>query len=172
VQPETPKVDTGNTVGVILSGNARNIASPATTLTSSSAPPELVLSASAGASSAKASQQSNVSNAYSEGVTIDVRNAAVQDEPIMAAVSLPKSSATSGTGFSFELPSNIRELVQTPDNVQATLPNGAPLPAWLKFNAQTLRFEAAAVPDGAFPLQVAVQLGKQRVLVVISERTE
>jgi autotransporter-associated beta strand protein len=172
VQPETPKVDAGNTVGVILSGNAHNIASPATTLTSSSAPPELVLSASAGSSSAKASQQSNVSNANSEGVTIDVRNAAVQDEPIMAAVSLPKGSATSGTGFSFELPSNIRELVQTPDNVQATLPNGGSLPAWLKFDAQAMRFEASAVPDGAFPMQVAIQLGKQRVLVVISERTE
>ena len=170
--PETPQVDTGNTVGVILSGNARSITSPGTTLTSSSAPPELVLSASAGTSSAKSSQQSNVSNANSEGVTIDVRNAAVQDEPIMAAVSLPKGSATSGTGFSFELPSNLRELVQTPDNVQATLPNGGPLPAWLKFNAQALRFEASAVPNGAFPMQVAIQLGKQRVMVVISERTE
>ncbi len=81
-------------------------------------------------------------------------------------------SVRSGTGLSFELPSNIRELVQTPDNVQATLPNGGPLPAWLKFNAQTLRFEASAVPDGAFPLQVAIQLGKQRVMVAISERTE
>jgi hypothetical protein len=91
---------------------------------------------------------------------------------MMAAVSLPKGSATSGTGFSFELPNNIRELVQTPDNIQATLPNGGPLPAWLKFNAQALRFEASAVPDGAFPMQVAIQLGKQRVMVVISERAE
>jgi hypothetical protein len=101
-----------------------------------------------------------------------VRNAGLQNEPIMAAVSLPKGTSTSGTGFSFELPSNIRDLVQTPGNVQATLPNGAPLPAWLKFIAQTLRFESAAVPDGAFPLQVMMLLGTQRVLVVISERTE
>ncbi|WP_158235681.1 hypothetical protein [Limnohabitans sp. G3-2] len=36
---------------------------------------------------------------------------------------------------------------------------------------QALRFEAAAVPDGAFPMQVIMQLGNQRVLVVISERT-
>jgi hypothetical protein len=32
--------------------------------------------------------------------------------------------------------------------------------------------EGAALPDGAFPLQVVIPLGSQRVLAVISERTE
>jgi hypothetical protein len=52
------------------------------------------------------------------------------------------------------------------------LPDGAALPAWLKFDAQSLRFEASAVPDGAFPMQVVMTVGQQRVVVVISERAD
>jgi len=50
--------------------------------------------------------------------------------------------------------------------------SGAPLPGWLRFDAATLRFDAAAVPDGAFPMQVMMSVGGQRVVVVISERAE
>jgi len=56
--------------------------------------------------------------------------------------------------------------------VQVQQSNGTALPAWLKFEPQTQRFEAAAVPDGAFPLQVILIAGGQQILVVISERTE
>jgi hypothetical protein len=35
-----------------------------------------------------------------------------------------------------------------------------------------MRFEAAAVPSGAFPLEVVTQFGGMRVLVVVSERVE
>jgi hypothetical protein len=52
------------------------------------------------------------------------------------------------------------------------LPDGGALPAWLKFDAQSLRFEASAVPDGAFPMQVVMTVGQQRVVVVISERAD
>jgi hypothetical protein len=90
----------------------------------------------------------------------------------MAAVSLPKGMATSGTGFSFELPESIRSVAQQAPQTQASLPDGRPLPTWLKFDATNLRFDAAAVPDGAFPMQVVISLGQQSVVVVISERTE
>jgi hypothetical protein len=154
-------------VGGVIAATVRGNFSPSAIFTSISASPALAMP-----SAASSASQASATNVNSDGITIDVRNAGLQNEPIMAAVSLPKGTSTSGTGFSFELPSNIRDLVQTPGNVQATLPNGAPLPAWLKFIAQTLRFESAAVPDGAFPLQVMMLLGTQRVLVVISERTE
>jgi hypothetical protein len=93
----------------------------------------------------------------------------------MAAVSLPKGTATGGAGFSFELPETVQSLVQQQGQTaqpQASLTTGAPLPAWLKFDPQRLRFDAGAVPDGAFPLQVVLTIAGQRVIVVISERTD
>lgn len=90
----------------------------------------------------------------------------------MAAVSLPKGTATSGTGFSFELPETVRSLVQDTASVQASLPDGRPLPSWLAFDPANFRFEAKAVPDGAFPMQVVMSVAGQRVMVVISERND
>ena len=80
-----------------------------------------------------------------------------------------------GAGFSFELPETVRALAQKEGQIaqpQALLPTGAPLPSWLKFDPERLRFDASAVPDGAFPLQVVINVVGQRVVVVISERTE
>jgi hypothetical protein len=163
--------DASELMGRVMSTTLANNLAQIGVLVSTSPSPALAMPPGVGVN-APSSETASASNVNSDGITIDVRNAGLQNEAIMAAVSLPKGTSTSGTGFSFELPSNIRDLVQTPGNVQATLPNGAALPAWLKFIAQSLRFEAAAVPDGAFPLQVVMQLGTQRVLVVISERTE
>ena len=109
------------------------------------------------------------------GVTIDLRAASSSDVNTMAAVSLPKGTATGGAGFSFELPETVRALVPQEGQIaqpQARLPNGAPLPSWLKFDPERLRFDASAVPDGSFPLQVVITVAGQRVIVVISERTE
>jgi len=109
------------------------------------------------------------------GVTIDLRSSSSSDVNTMAAVSLPKGTATSGAGFSFELPETVRALAQQEGQTtqpQASLPTGAPLPSWLKFDAERLRFDASAVPDGSFPLQVVITVAGQRVIVVISERME
>lgn len=88
------------------------------------------------------------------------------------AVSLPKGTSTGGAGFNFDLPESVKTAAANSTDIRVNLPNGAMLPAWLKFDAKTLRFEANAVPDGAFPLQVALTFGGQRTLVVISERPE
>jgi hypothetical protein len=104
---------------------------------------------------------------------IDVRGTAASTNSLMAAVSLPKGTAVTGAGFTFELPETVKAAAQQATQLpQATLTDGAALPGWLKFDAQRLRFEADAVPDGAFPLQVLMTVGQQRVVVVISERTE
>ncbi len=55
---------------------------------------------------------------------------------------------------------------------QATLASGQPLPDWLRFEDKALRFSSNGVPDRAFPLQVMVSVGGQRVLVAVSERSE
>lgn len=90
----------------------------------------------------------------------------------MVAVSLPKGSSTVGTGFSFELPESVRSMVSANSELQITQANGSPLPAWLKFDPDTMRFEATAVPDSALPIQLIALVAGQRITVVISERTE
>ena len=147
---------------------------------SSAASPQplvMVSGTAAGASASSASSSSDSATAAgggnSAGVTVDLRASPSTSTLVMAAVSLPKGMATSGTGFSFELPETIGALVEQASQApQANMVDGALLPSWLKFDAQRLRFDASAVPDGAFPLQVVMTVGQQKVMVVISERTE
>jgi filamentous hemagglutinin family protein len=108
----------------------------------------------------------------SSGITIDVKGAQQQGALTMVAVSLPKGASTVGTGFSFVLPDSVRATASEGVSVEATQVDGNALPAWLKFDRANLRFEAIAVPDGAFPMQLALSMGGQRLVLVISERTE
>jgi hypothetical protein len=81
--------------------------------------------------------------------------------------------ATAGSGFSFPLPAQVTD-AETGNNAvnSVTTVSGQPLPSWLKFNPETKTFVASAVPDGAFPMQVAVTVGGKRSTIVISERTQ
>jgi len=119
------------------------------------------------------SSSANSSSASSQasGISVEQRNAPSSSGlSMMFAVSLPKGTSTVGTGFSFALPESVRIAAPEGSDIRANLPNGAALPTWLKFDVKTLRFDADAVPDGAFPLQVELTFGGQRTLVVISER--
>jgi hypothetical protein len=69
----------------------------------------------------------------------------------------------------FELPQSVKALAQPGNSVQASLTNGASLPAWLQFSAESMRFEAQNLPVGALPLEVMLMIGAERVLVVISQ---
>ena len=89
----------------------------------------------------------------------------------VVTVSVPKAMATAGSGFSFELPAQVRESVGT-GAIQISLADGSPLPGWIQFNPVTQRFEAGAVPDGGLPLQVMLRSGNRQVLIAISERAE
>ncbi len=77
-----------------------------------------------------------------------------------------------GTGFSFVLPESIRSSKPEGQPVQVALADGRPLPSWLRFVPAEMRFVANAVPDSALPIQVVLMLGGQRIVVVVSERTE
>ncbi len=147
--------------------------SPSTVVASADVGTATAAATSTGTSSSSSSSAATAApGANSAGVQIVVQAAADTASGVMAAVSLPKGTATAGVGFSFELPESVRALVQDGDTARVSLPSGAALQPWLRFDANTLRFDATAVPDGAFPLQVVVSVGGQRVLVVISERND
>ena len=90
----------------------------------------------------------------------------------MVTVTVPKDTATSGSGFSFPLPAQLAQAASAGTVVTVTTLAGTPLPEWLQFVPESNTFVAFAVPDGAFPIQVVVLIGSQRTVVVISERTE
>jgi hypothetical protein len=85
-------------------------------------------------------------------------------------VSVPKDAAV--VGFGFALPASVRNSLGTGAQVQASLPGGAALPAWLRFDPVTLRFDASAAPGGAMPIEVLLTAGDRQVRVVISERKD
>ena len=146
---------------------------PGVGLSSANAPPPLVLvSSSSTSSSSSPAAASGPAGANSAGVTVDLQGQGQQDTPLMVAVSLPKGMSTVGTGFSFEMPESVKGMAGADGQIRITQANGSPLPAWLKFDPQQMRFEASAVPDNALPIQLVVVVGGQRVAVVVSERTE
>jgi hypothetical protein len=153
------------------------VRSPVSALPSVASPQPLVMAPrpAAESSSSSGGALGAGGGANSSGVVVDMRSGQAASTNAMVAVSLPKGMSTAGTGFSFELPESIRMAAQQapPDTrVQASLPDGSVLPSWLKFDPERQRFDASAVPDGAFPMQVVVSVGSQRVVVVVSERNE
>ncbi len=108
----------------------------------------------------------------SSGVTIDVHNSGLQVTTMMVAVSVPKGTSTTGTGFTFEMPEAVKSMATGNTSLEITQDNGAPIPAWLKFNQGKMQFEATSVPDSSLPIQLQINIAGQRMQVVISERTE
>jgi hypothetical protein len=158
-------------------GSTSAAASGVPTAVPTSAPSAATSAAPSAASESSSSATAPGANATagtgtSAGVMVDVTSAARTSSFLIAAVTLPRGMATAGTGFSFELPESVREIAKQAPEVLVSLPDGLPMPNWLKFDPTVLRFDASAVPNSAFPMQVLVVLGPQRVLVVISERTE
>jgi hypothetical protein len=147
---------------------------PVNRFDSSSLSQPLVLTAAAAASSSPSSDVSfSAAGTDASSIMVDLRDAPPESNSLlMVAVSLPKGTATVGTGFSFNLPESVRSLIEPGVTLQVSLQDGSPLPNWIKFDAQEMCFEAAAVPSGAFPLQLVSQFGDKRILVVVSERVE
>ena len=102
------------------------------------------------------------------GVQVELLAKAQPSQMGLVSVVLPPQTSTAGTGFVFKLPEEV--IPQLTTEVKVTLANGAELPNWLKFNAQTGEFTATAVPDRAFPIQVSLSIGAQLLMVVISEK--
>jgi len=99
-----------------------------------------------------------------------VRTPTVQEVGVVS-VTLPHGTATAGTGFAFALPAQLAQSAGQ-STVTVTVANGQPLPVWLKYVPETKTFVAAAVPDGAFPMEVLVSVGNIRTVVVITESSQ
>ena len=109
----------------------------------------------------------------SAGLTVDLLDQPDSATVGLIAVSVPKQTTTSGTGFSFEVPKEISAMSQKQEiSVEVSLESGAPLPRWLNYEKDTGKFTSSSVPDGAFPITVIMKIGSQQVAVVISERGE
>ena len=72
-------------------------------------------------------------------------------------VPVPEEATTHG--FRYTLSERLSDGMAGEPPVRATLPNGAPLPDWLRFIPATRSFTATAVPPGALPLDVRVAIG-------------
>jgi hypothetical protein len=87
----------------------------------------------------------------------------------LVAVLVPSGTATAGSGLVIALPEQVVTPAAAGAAVQVTLPNGGPLPAWVRYDAATQTLVTSAVPAGAFPLSVVVTVGGQSTVVQISE---
>jgi hypothetical protein len=119
--------------------------------------------------SGKPGNSTAVTTTTREGISISlVREPSAQTTGVVT-VSLPKETATAGSGFSFPLPVQVATSANK-TTVQVTTASGGKLPSWLRFNPATKTFVASAVPSGAFPMQVTITIGGQKTSLVISER--
>jgi hypothetical protein len=126
------------------------------------------------AAEAVTSTQSNAdASGGSSRLTVDLLDTPDTSKVGLIAVSVPKETTASGSGFSFEVPKEISTMSQQQEvSVEVTLETGAPLPGWLSYQEDTGKFTSASVPDGAFPITVIMKIGSEQVAVVISERGE
>ena len=93
--------------------------------------------------------------------------ALVADEPAILTVTVAPGVLPSG--FSFALPASLIEGQRADAEITATLADGAPLPAWLRFDREGRRFVVSAVPADSLPLRLAVTVGAQRTVVVLTK---
>jgi hypothetical protein len=120
----------------------------------------------------QSSSTSGQSQGTTPGVVVEVGQASAEDQlSRLIQVFVPKDAATSGTGFAFAVPEDWQKDIAD-YGLQATRMDGSALPAWLKWDATTMRFVASAVPDGAFPLQLRITIGAKHAIVVIAERQQ
>ena len=88
----------------------------------------------------------------------------------IVAVLLPKGTGAAGVGAVISLPEEaVQAASQSNSLVKATLPNGAPLPSWIKYVESEKGLVLGSVPEGGLPFQVLLSVGNQRTVVQISE---
>ena len=58
---------------------------------------------------------------------------------------------------------------ETSNPIMATLPNGQPLPAWIRYDAKLNALVIDAVINAVFPLTVVLTVGGQSTLIQVLE---
>jgi hypothetical protein len=104
------------------------------------------------------------------GVNVYTINQATQQAPGLVAVLVPTGTATSGSGMVIALPEAVLASEQKSNvSVSVTLPDRQPLPSWVRYDPASSSLITTAVPAGAFPFSVLVNLGSLSTIVQISE---
>jgi len=124
--------------------------------------------------------QQSAAAAVGGGITVTLQQPAATSTAMAngvaatVAVTVPQAVAQQAEGFNFPLPAAVQQAVRQAVSdsgraATATGPSGDPLPAWLRFDAESLRFLATRLPAGALPYRALLRFGDQSVLVVVSE---
>ncbi|MBI3349322.1 MAG: hypothetical protein HY020_19190 [Burkholderiales bacterium] len=104
----------------------------------------------------------------SRGIVVSTSQTPGSRTPDAVAVLVPKALAVGGAGFSFALPADTTAGAASGERPVARLSSGGALPGWLSFDPERRVFTASAVPDGAFPLRVLVEIGGRTLTVTLS----
>ncbi len=102
-------------------------------------------------------------------VSVSLVRAAGGKENGLVSVSVPQSFTTQGKDFGFPLPVEIAKAAGS-GKAKVTRMSGAPLPAWLSYEAKTRTFSVTGAPAGALPVQLLVRFANQRWAVDVTER--
>ena len=104
------------------------------------------------------------------GIVVSLVQQPALDRNGAVSVSLPRDTVAKREGFSFLLPTKIAETISDQSTVQVTTLQGAPLPAWMRYEANTKTFDVSAVPDRVLPMRVLITIDQQQTELTIYER--
>jgi hypothetical protein len=164
----------GDDTGKTISAKAPLTVNPAAVTTvSASVPPPLLLIQSNTPSAIQVPPAAPLVIAPNiESIVVTLVRQPSLNENGAVSVSLPKGTLAVREGFSFLLPTKIAETISNQSTLQITTLEGAPLPAWLRYDVDSKMFVVSAVPDGELPMRVLVSIDQQQTVVVIYERTD
>ncbi|WP_341909105.1 YDG domain-containing protein [Polaromonas sp. YR568] len=107
--------------------------------------------------------------ANSPGVQVGTVREPTDSAAGLVSVNLPRDASASGGLFRFSLPQSLLAQAAAGAPVTVTTLTGLPLPAWVRFDAQSQSFVATQPPAGGLPLQLRVSVGGRVVVMTISQ---
>ena len=103
-------------------------------------------------------------------ITVALVRAASDGANGMVAVSIPKDMISKGESFSFALPAPVAQALAVGGaSARVTRMDTSPLPAWLKYVAESHTFDVSAAPAGVLPFEVLIVVDGQRWTLVLAQ---
>jgi len=117
--------------------------------------------------------QAAAAPAGNPGIVVSLVRQGSSSQNGLVTVMVPKTIAQSGSGYSFPLPAQVVESAAVShEQIVATQNDGAPLPGWIVYNADSNSFTVNASPQGGLPLEVKLTVGTQQVVLTITEHND
>ena len=105
----------------------------------------------------------------SDGIDVSMAQSAQGSVPGAVSVTIPQTVIDSGNGFSFALPTELRDAAAT-GTVRIIL-QGKRLPSWLRYSKANRTLSTTnAMPPGALPMQLLVRIGDRSWTMSIGTR--